>query len=66
MSDMCGNCSCTDKSQCVKKGNEYGVLRVHDGRGCPRMVASASVAAAALAPTATVTEHLQTAVQFMI
>ncbi|KAJ8764689.1 hypothetical protein K2173_007777 [Erythroxylum novogranatense] len=24
MSDTCGNCDCTDKSQCVKKGNNYG------------------------------------------
>nr|AWI62540.1 metallothionein protein type 3 [Persea americana var. drymifolia] len=21
----CGNCDCADKSQCVKKGNSYGV-----------------------------------------
>ncbi|KAI4322941.1 hypothetical protein L6164_022588 [Bauhinia variegata] len=25
MSDTCGNCSCADKNQCVKKGNSYGV-----------------------------------------
>ncbi|KAJ8626750.1 hypothetical protein MRB53_020057 [Persea americana] len=25
MSSTCGDCSCTDKSQCVKKGNSYGV-----------------------------------------
>ncbi|KAM0933637.1 hypothetical protein DsansV1_C35g0230981 [Dioscorea sansibarensis] len=22
----CGNCDCADKSQCVKKGNSYGVV----------------------------------------
>ncbi|KAH7657644.1 Metallothionein domain-containing protein [Dioscorea alata] len=22
----CGNCDCADKSQCVKKGNNYGVV----------------------------------------
>ncbi|KAG9448100.1 hypothetical protein H6P81_014228 [Aristolochia fimbriata] len=21
----CGNCDCADKSQCVKKGNSYGI-----------------------------------------
>ncbi|XP_020267036.1 metallothionein-like protein type 3 [Asparagus officinalis] len=24
----CGNCDCADKSQCVKKGNNYGVVIV--------------------------------------
>nr|AAF68995.1 metallothionein [Oryza coarctata]ABV58318.1 metallothionein type 3 [Oryza coarctata] len=28
MSDKCGNCDCADKSQCVKKGNSYGVVLV--------------------------------------
>ncbi|OAY84410.1 Metallothionein-like protein type 3 [Ananas comosus] len=28
MSDTCGNCDCADKSQCVKKGNGYGVVIV--------------------------------------
>ncbi|MBI1572285.1 hypothetical protein [Escherichia coli] len=28
MSDKCGNCDCADKSQCVKKGNSYGVVIV--------------------------------------
>nr|ACV51811.1 metallothionein type 3 [Typha angustifolia] len=33
----CGNCDCADKSQCVKKGNSYGVEIIeteksyHDG-----------------------------------
>nr|UVJ89039.1 metallothionein [Dioscorea alata] len=22
----CGNCDCADKSQCVKKGNSYGMI----------------------------------------
>ncbi|XP_020105357.1 metallothionein-like protein type 3 [Ananas comosus] len=25
MSSTCGNCDCADKSQCVKKGNSYGM-----------------------------------------
>ncbi|GAB4849514.1 cystathionine beta-lyase [Ancistrocladus abbreviatus] len=25
MSDKCGNCDCADKSQCVKKGSQYGI-----------------------------------------
>ncbi|CAA2966633.1 metallothionein type 3 [Olea europaea subsp. europaea] len=25
MSDKCGNCDCSDKSQCVKKGSAYGI-----------------------------------------
>uniref|UniRef100_A0A0A8YAG4 Uncharacterized protein n=1 Tax=Arundo donax TaxID=35708 RepID=A0A0A8YAG4_ARUDO len=28
MSDKCGNCDCADKTQCVKKGNSYGVVIV--------------------------------------
>ncbi|XP_062195618.1 metallothionein-like protein 3A [Phragmites australis] len=28
MSDKCGNCDCADKTQCVKKGNSYGVVVV--------------------------------------
>ncbi|KAJ7981741.1 Metallothionein-like protein [Quillaja saponaria] len=32
MSDTCGNCSCSDKSQCVKKGNNYGVDIVETGK----------------------------------
>ncbi|KAL6865196.1 hypothetical protein ACP4OV_016347 [Aristida adscensionis] len=28
MSDKCGNCDCADKTQCVKKGNSYGVVFV--------------------------------------
>ncbi|GAB4836731.1 cystathionine beta-lyase [Ancistrocladus abbreviatus] len=26
MSDKCGDCDCADKSQCVKKGNQYGII----------------------------------------
>ncbi|KAL0925100.1 hypothetical protein M5K25_003409 [Dendrobium thyrsiflorum] len=26
MSSNCGNCDCADKSQCVKKANQYGVV----------------------------------------
>ncbi|KAG2681861.1 hypothetical protein I3843_11G164500 [Carya illinoinensis] len=26
MSDKCGDCDCADKSQCVKKGNSYGLV----------------------------------------
>ncbi|GAB4833638.1 hypothetical protein Ancab_031884 [Ancistrocladus abbreviatus] len=25
MSDKCGNCDCADKSQCVKRGSQYGI-----------------------------------------
>ncbi|KAL5219723.1 hypothetical protein ABZP36_024436 [Zizania latifolia] len=28
MSDKCGNCDCADKTQCVKKGDSYGVVIV--------------------------------------
>ncbi|KAI0524118.1 hypothetical protein KFK09_003482 [Dendrobium nobile] len=28
MSSTCGNCDCADKSQCVKKANQYGVVIV--------------------------------------
>ncbi|KAL5226575.1 hypothetical protein ABZP36_014840 [Zizania latifolia] len=28
MSDKCGSCDCADKTQCVKKGNSYGVVLV--------------------------------------
>ncbi|CAO2833402.1 unnamed protein product [Amaranthus hypochondriacus] len=30
MSGMCGNCDCSDKNQCVKKGNQYGVEIIED------------------------------------
>ncbi|KAJ4726313.1 Metallothionein 3-like protein [Melia azedarach] len=61
MSDTCGNCDCADKSQCVKKGSSYvadfvetesyvsAVVRRRFQQ--PRMTASASAAAAALAQT---------------
>ncbi|GMH24283.1 hypothetical protein Nepgr_026126 [Nepenthes gracilis] len=26
MSDKCVNCDCSDSSQCVKKGNQYGFI----------------------------------------
>ncbi|XP_074358669.1 metallothionein-like protein type 3 [Apium graveolens] len=25
MSSSCGNCDCADKTQCVKKGNSFGI-----------------------------------------
>ncbi|KAL2944263.1 Metallothionein-like protein type 3 [Bienertia sinuspersici] len=25
MSSKCGNCDCADQTQCVKKGNQYGI-----------------------------------------
>nr|CDM82090.1 unnamed protein product [Triticum aestivum] len=28
MADKCGNCDCADKTQCVKKGDSYGVVIV--------------------------------------
>ncbi|KAF7035712.1 hypothetical protein CFC21_046530 [Triticum aestivum] len=28
MADKCGNCDCADKTQCVKKGNTYGIVMV--------------------------------------
>ncbi len=31
MSD-CGNCDCADKTQCVKKGNSYGIDFVETGK----------------------------------
>ena len=60
MSDKCGNCDCADKSQCVKKGNAYGIDIVETGKsyietvvmeapGAGEHEASASVAPAALA-----------------
>ncbi|MQM09729.1 hypothetical protein Taro_042602 [Colocasia esculenta] len=30
----CGNCDCADKSQCVKKGNSYGVEIVETEKSC--------------------------------
>jgi len=26
MADKCGNCDCADKTQCVKKGDSYGIV----------------------------------------
>ncbi|KAH7511265.1 hypothetical protein ACOSP7_030784 [Xanthoceras sorbifolium] len=31
MSDKCGNCDCSDKSQCVKKGSSYAADIVETG-----------------------------------
>ena len=28
MADKCGNCDCADKTQCVKKGDSYGIVMV--------------------------------------
>ncbi|MQL92931.1 hypothetical protein Taro_025568 [Colocasia esculenta] len=30
----CGNCDCADKSQCVKKGNSFGVEIVETEKSC--------------------------------
>ncbi|WOG98643.1 hypothetical protein DCAR_0417987 [Daucus carota subsp. sativus] len=32
MSNTCGNCDCSDKSQCVKKGTSYGLDIVETGK----------------------------------
>nr|UZX50344.1 metallothionein type 3 [Avena sativa]BDU59497.1 metallothionein type 3 [Avena sativa] len=28
MSNTCGNCDCADKTNCVKKGDSYGIVMV--------------------------------------
>ncbi|CAO2836106.1 unnamed protein product [Amaranthus hypochondriacus] len=34
MSGVCGNCDCADKSQCVKKGSQYGASLVENDIMC--------------------------------
>ncbi|KAG2677816.1 hypothetical protein I3843_12G116800 [Carya illinoinensis] len=45
MSDKCGDCDCADKSQCVKKGNGYGLVIVETEKSYSTVVMDSPAAA---------------------